>query len=71
MSDAFEQVINRAVRDAGFRNLLLSEPSKALEGYDISDEERDILKNIDEDTLESFAGGLGDRTTKGSWTLDN
>ena len=68
MSEAFEKLIERAVKDKEFRTLLLSKPEKAAEGYDITSDELDLLKNIDEEQLDSFAGGLGDRTTKGSWT---
>ncbi len=67
MSEAFEQIIERAVKDQAFRDLILKDPMKATEGYQVTDEERDLLKNIDEDQLTTFAGGLGDRTTKGSW----
>lgn len=67
MSEAFEQIIDRAVKDEKFRKQLLKHPDKAIEGYAVTDDERDLLKNIDEDQLETFAGGLGDRTTKGSW----
>ena len=41
------------------------EKYKALEGYAISDEERSLLENLDEENFDQFAGGLGDRTTKG------
>ena len=69
MSEAFEQLIERAVKDESFRGLLLKDPMKATEGYQVTDEERDLLQNIDEDQLTTFAGGLGDRTTKGSWNI--
>ena len=68
MSEAFEQIIEKAVNDDAFRDLLLKDPMKATEGYQLTDEERDLLKNIDEGQLTTFAGGLGDRTTKGSWS---
>lgn len=67
MSEAFEEIIERAVKDEAFRGLLLKHPQKATEGYQLTDEERDMLKDIDEDQLTTFAGGLGARTTKGSW----
>ena len=68
MSEAFEQIIDRAVKDKDFRNLLISDPDKATQGYEITDDERDLLKDIDEEQINTFAGGLGDRTTKGNWT---
>lgn len=67
MSEAFEEIIERAVKDEAFRGLLLKDPLTATQGYQVTDEERDLLQNIDEGQLTTFAGGLGDRTTKGSW----
>ena len=68
MSEAFEQIIERAVEDEKFRNLLLTDPDKATQWYQLTDDERELLKNIDEDQLDTFAGVLGDRTVKGSWS---
>lgn len=65
MSEAFDEVISRATNDAAYRNLLLTDPDKALEEYQLSDEDRKILEGLTEDTLDEFAGGLGDRGTKG------
>lgn len=67
MSEAFEKLIERAVKDKDFRNLILKDPEKAAEGYAITADELELLKNIDEEQIDTFAGGLGDRTTKGSW----
>ena len=65
MSEALDQVVERAVNDKKFRQLLLSNLNKALEGYAVSDEERSLLENLDEESFDQFAGGLGSRTTKG------
>jgi len=65
MSEALEQVVDRAVKDSKYRDLLLSNPEKALEGYAVTDEERQMLSELTTDTFDEFAGGLGDRTTKG------
>ncbi|GJM40145.1 MAG: hypothetical protein DHS20C20_04270 [Ardenticatenaceae bacterium] len=67
MSEALDQVVERAVNDKKFRSLLISDLNKALEGYQVSDEERQLLADLNEDNFDEFAGGLGDRTTKGSW----
>ena len=66
---AVKQVIDRAVGDAKFRNQLFRVPDVALQGYDLTAEERNLLGNLDEDNFDEFAGGLGDRSTKGSWTI--
>lgn len=60
-----KEIVNRAIEDEAFRTLLFSNPQSALESYDLTDEEREMLKNLDEGQLDKFAGGLGDRSTKG------
>lgn len=70
MSDtAIKEIIDRAVSDEKFRSLLLNNPDNALAGYKLTDEDRVILGGLTEETFDEFAGGLGDRTTKGSWTV--
>ena len=67
MSEALDQLVERAVNDKEFRKLLFKNLDKALEGYAVSDEERTALENLDEENFDEFAGGLGSRTTKGIW----
>lgn len=68
MSDTvLKEIIDRAVKDEKFRDLLINNPDKALAGYKLSDEDRKILEGLTEETFDEFAGGLGDRTTKGAW----
>lgn len=67
--DAIEQVIGRAVLDEEFRELLFSDPEKALAGFDLTDEERKkLLAMAQEEFRESF-GGLGKRITKGKFLI--
>ena len=42
MSD-FEAVLERLLGDPGFQSALASDPSRALSGYTLSDEERELL----------------------------
>lgn len=65
MSEALDQIVERAVSDKAFRILLFKDLDKALEGYPVSNEERQLLENLDEENFDEFAGGLGSRTTKG------
>jgi hypothetical protein len=67
MSEALEQVVDRAVKDSAFRQLLLSNPSEALKGYSITADEHQMLAALTEDSFDEFAGNLGGRTTKGIW----
>jgi hypothetical protein len=70
MSDTvLKEIIDRAVKDEEFRELLFNNPDKALEGYKLTDEDRKILEGLNADNFEEFAGGLGDRTTKGLWSI--
>lgn len=67
MSEALDQIVERALTDRKFRTLLFKDLEKALEGYSVTDGEREMLENLDEENFDEFAGGLGSRTTKGSW----
>lgn len=67
MSEALDQIVERALTDRKFRTLLFQDLEKALAGYPVTDEERKLLENLDEENFDEFAGGLGSRTTKGSW----
>ena len=60
-----KEIIDRAVSDESFRQKLLSDPTAALANYDLTDAEHELLSNLDEGNFDEFAGGLGDRTTKG------
>ncbi|MEM7333254.1 MAG: Os1348 family NHLP clan protein [Chloroflexota bacterium] len=68
MSEALDKVVSKAVQDENYRKLLLSNPAAALAGYEVTDEERQLLENLNEATFDKFAGDLGDRDTKGIWT---
>jgi hypothetical protein len=57
-------IIGRAVTDSKFRALLLTDPEKALEEYDLTEEEKESLQKIKKDDLEDFSGKLDDRITK-------
>ena len=59
------EIIGKAIDDKNFRKKLFKHPDKALKGYDLTDEERASLSDLDENNFDDFAGGLGDRTTKG------
>ena len=63
-----KEIIQRAVEDEAFRGLLFSHPKEALKGYKLTAVEIETLSNLNEDNFDEFAGGLGDRTTKGIWT---
>jgi hypothetical protein len=65
--DAVSQVIGRAVIDTEFRTLLFSNPPQALQGYDLSGDEVEALKNLKLEDLEDFSTKLDARITKRAW----
>ncbi len=65
MSDIVKEIIERAVKDDAFRKMLFENPDAALKGYKLSDDDRALLSNLDEKSLATYGGELGDRTTKG------
>jgi hypothetical protein len=62
------EIIEKAMVDKKFRHQLFNNPKEALSGFDLTDAERKMLGDLNEGNFEKFAGGLGDRTTKGIWT---
>lgn len=67
MSDALNKIVEKAVKDAEFRQLLLADPVAATKGYEVTEEERQMLSGLTAETFSQFAGSLDGRTTKGSW----
>jgi hypothetical protein len=59
-----EQVIRRAVTDAEFRGMLLSDPDKALAGYTLTDEEAAKLRGLEPSFFEGDAGDLEERISR-------
>ena len=67
--DEIEKVIGRAVLDEEFRELLFSDPEKALASFDLTDEERKKLLTLAQDEFKESFGGLGKRITKGKYLI--
>jgi hypothetical protein len=62
--EAVQAVIGKAVTDSKFREELFANPEQALSGYELTEAEMAALKNVDAETLESFAGTLDERISK-------
>ena len=62
--NSLKQIITRAVVDAEFRTLLLSNPVSALTGYELTDEEKAIFKNLSPEAFEALAGTLDERISR-------
>jgi hypothetical protein len=65
--DAVSQIIGRAVIDPEFRETLFSNPEQALQGYDLTEDDKEALKNLKQEDLEEFSTKLDSRITKRAW----
>ncbi|NJM05673.1 Franean1_4349 family RiPP [Candidatus Gracilibacteria bacterium] len=63
-SEALQQVIGRAVVDAGFRQQLIDSARSACAEYDLTEDELNALEALDAESLKSFVGSLDERITK-------
>lgn len=69
-----QAIIGRAVMEPEYREQLFSDPDKALEGYDLSEDEAKALKGIKREKFEAVAGELEERISKagiGAMFLDD
>lgn len=59
-----KHIIGRAVLEAEYRELLFSDPDAALEGYDLTEEEREALKKFERGAFDELAGELEERMSR-------
>ncbi len=60
-----EAIVRRAINDSAFRELLTSDPDSALSGYDLSEEERELLANPQGADFNELLLNLEPRVSKG------
>jgi hypothetical protein len=63
-----EKIIGRAIMEGEYRELLFSEPDKALEEYELTVEEKSALKSIDRNKFDEVASELEDRVSRAGLT---
>ena len=63
-AETVQEIIIKAVEDEDYRELLLSDPDKVLEGFDLSDEEVSSLKAVERDQFDEVAGELEERVSR-------
>ncbi len=56
--EELQAVVGTAIVDAGFRDSLLSNPSSAVDAFDLSAEELHALRSIEANSLQSLASQL-------------
>ena len=59
-----QAVIARMLTESDFRELLFSEPNKALEGYELTEQEATALMELEREKFDAVAGELEDRLSK-------
>jgi carbamate kinase len=62
--DTVVEIIVKAFTDQVFRDQLFSEPEKALSKYDLSEDERTSLSNMEGETFDAFASEVDQRISK-------
>ncbi len=62
---AVEQILGKMLLDRGFRSQMASEMDKALAGYELTEEERNGLRNMDIKDFHQTVTGLDERVSKG------
>jgi len=63
-ADTVEEIIRKAVVDGEFREALFSDPDKALESYELTEEEAEKLRGLEPDFFDAQAGELEERISR-------
>jgi hypothetical protein len=59
-----QTIIGRAMVEPEYRELLFSDPDKALDGYDLTQEEIQALKSLENDKVELVGNELEERVSR-------
>lgn len=62
--EAFEAVIGKVLLDAEFCSTLLADPDRALAGFELTEEEKSVLKSIDYESIDAMSHILRPRIRK-------
>jgi hypothetical protein len=62
--ESVKEIIGKAVMETEFRDLLFDDPDKALEGFDLTDEETAALKALEREKLDEAAEEMGERVSR-------
>jgi hypothetical protein len=57
-------IVSRALTDADYRKLLLADPDAALEGYDLSESETNMIRSLNADAFDELTMDLEERQSK-------
>ena len=70
-AETVKQIIARAVAEPAFRELLLSDPAKALEGYELTEEERAALGRLTPKEFDALGSDLEERVSRAGFKGPN
>ena len=59
-----KEIIARAMTDAEYKEMLFSDPDKALEGYELSEDEASALKGLENEHFDATAVELEERVSR-------
>jgi len=68
-TEVLKQVIGHAVAEPEYRELLFSDPGKALEGLDLTEEEITALKSLRSETFDTVAVELTERISRAGFVI--
>ena len=64
-----QNIIGRAIVEAEYRSLLFDNPEKALEGYELTEDETQSLKSLDKERFDEAASQVEERISKSGLAL--
>ena len=70
-TESVKEIIGKAVADGEYRELLFSEPDKALEGYELTEEESTTLKGIEREKFDTVATEIEERISRAGFSLSS
>ncbi len=62
--ESVKQIVGHAMLDAEFRKKLFENPAEALKGYELTEQELALLKDLPQENFESAAGELSERISR-------
>lgn len=68
-AETVQEIIIKAVTDEEYRELLFSDPEKALEGIELTEEEADALKSLGREQFDAVLGELEERVSRAGFGL--
>jgi hypothetical protein len=68
--ESVKTVIGRAIVESEYRALLFSDPDRALEGYELTEEEAAALRGLERDRFDAVASELEERISRSGLAAD-